>query len=102
MLTFTAPVGAFDPQFANTADLIDATKVSHLAIRVKVENFTGTIPARAFVIGGGTASADFTITADGTWQIARLDLSTVTGTTTWTGQRTLRLDFPEGLRHRRL
>ena len=97
LLTFNASPGPFDPQLANTEDLIDASKVSHLAMRVKVDNFTGTIPARAYVTGDGTASADFTITADGTWQMARLDLSTVTGTTIWAGQRALRLDFPEDL-----
>lgn len=96
LVTFAPPSAAFDPQIANTADLIEADKASHLAIRVKVEGFTGTLPARAFAFGGGTAAADFSIIADGNWQIARLDLATVTGTTTWTGQRTLRIDFAEG------
>lgn len=95
-LTFTAPAGAFDPQLSNGLDLIDATKSRYLAIRVKVENFTGTLPARAFVFGDGTASAAFDIIGDGEWHIARLDLATVTGTTTWSDQRTLRLDFPDG------
>jgi hypothetical protein len=95
LFTFTPPAGSFDPQFANTSDLIEAAKASHLAIRVKVDNFTGTIPARAFVTGDGSASAAFDIIADGTWRIARLDLATVAGTTAWTGQRTLRLDFPD-------
>jgi hypothetical protein len=95
LVTFSAPTLAFDPQLANTTDLIEADKTNHLSIRVKVDGFSGTIPARAFVSGDGTASAGFDIIADGTWQIARLDLSTVTGTTTWTGQRTLRVDFAE-------
>lgn len=92
----TEPAGAFDPQLSNSIDAIDAAKSRYLAIRVKVENFTGTIPARAFVFGDGTASAGFNIIGDGEWHIARLDLATVTGTTTWSGQRTLRLDFPDG------
>jgi hypothetical protein len=97
LVTFNTPSGPFDPQLVNDLDLVDAAKVSHLALRVKVEGFTGVIPTRAFVFGGGTASAGFTITADGSWRIARLDLSSVTGDATWSGLRSLRIDFPDSV-----
>jgi hypothetical protein len=97
LATFSPPAVAFDPQLSNPTDLIEADIVSHLAIRMKVNGFSGTLPARAFVFGEGISSAAFDIVADGTWQIARIDLTTITGTTTWSGQRTLRLDLIDGL-----
>lgn len=101
ILSYSQPVGSFDPHIQNTADSIDATKVSHLTIRYKVDNFDGPIPSAAFVLGdGGIAKVDFDLTADGTWRLARVDLATVApviGSTDWSGNRTLRLDFAEGV-----
>ena len=99
-ITYQAPTsGSFDTWIANSADLVEADEVDQLAIRVRIINApTGTVPARIFAFNGEQFGyKDFTIPADGTYHIVHVDLSSLSGSQPWEGQRTVRIDFPDSV-----
>ncbi len=97
-IRFQANQAAFDPQFVNVSDPIDANRVRHLTIRAKIENYEGNFPATVFIFGpGGFSTGDFQFVADGEWHFARFDLSTISGPVTWSGLKSIRIDFLNNL-----